>query len=321
MSDDDPDSSAPGAHGTEREIDVHILRQALPYMRRHRKRTVVVKFGGHLVQDRTALENLASDIALLHNIGMRICIVHGGGPQATSLQERLGLEPQFVEGRRVTDEATLEVAKMVFAGKINLEVLGALRNEDLAAVGLSGVSGDLVQARRRVPKPVTDPSTGETRTVDYGHVGDIESVDTDLLRILMENGYIPVVSSLGADKRGNILNINADTVAVEMAVDLKADKFLNMTQVPGVLRDLDDPASLLGDLTAGQAEALLKEGVVKGGMVPKVQSCIQAVRRGVPRAHILDGLEPHAMLLELFTVRGAGTMITAEPVDPAADEA
>jgi acetylglutamate kinase len=317
MSDDEPDDAASAA--TERDLDVNLLRQALPYMRKHRKRTVVVKFGGHLVQDRTALENLASDIALLHNVGMRICIVHGGGPQATSLQERLGLEPQFVEGRRITDEATLEVAKMVFAGKINLEVLGALRNEDLAAVGLSGVSGDLVQARRRDPRAITDPATGATRTVDYGHVGDIESVDTELLRILMENGYIPVVSSLGADKRGNILNINADTVAVEMAVDLKADKFLNMTQVPGVLRDIDDPSSLVGDLSAEQAEGLVKEGVVKGGMVPKVHSCVQAVRRGVPRAHILNGLEPHAMLLELFTVRGAGTMITLDPVAPGAD--
>jgi len=314
-------AAAEGAETAEREIDVAILKQALPYMRKHRKKTIVVKFGGHLVEDKAALRSLAADVALLHHIGLRLCIVHGGGPQATHLSERLGLAPQFVEGRRITDDETLEVAKMVFAGKINIEVLSAMRNEGLRAVGLSGVDGDIVRARRREVKEVRDPRTGTTRAVDFGHVGDIERVDTSLLRVLLDNGYVPAVASLGADDKGNVLNINADTVALEIAVDLKADKFINMTQVPGVLRSLQDPESLLSDLTVPEAEALIRDGTVVSGMIPKVRSCVEAVRRGVSRAHILNGLEPHAMLLELFTIRGAGTMITLDPVPPGDDGA
>jgi acetylglutamate kinase len=299
------------------DLDVNILRQALPYMRQHRGKTLVAKLGGHLVKDRVALDYLAADMALLHHIGMRVCVVHGGGPQATELQEKLGVEPQFVEGRRVTDDATLEVVKMVFAGKINLEMLAALRSHGLRVVGLTGVSGGLIRARRREVREMKDSVTGEMRAVDFGHVGDIEGVDTTLLRVLMENGYVPVVASLGADDKGNILNINADNVALEMAVDLKADKFLNLTQVPGVMRSLSDPDSLVTDLTAEEAENLVKQGLVKGGMIPKVRTCVEAVRRGISRAHILNGLEPHAILLELFTVRGTGTMITLKPEPPA----
>ena len=299
------------------DLDVNILRQALPYMREHRGKTMVVKLGGHLVKDRVALDHVAADIALLEHIGAHVCVVHGGGPQATELQERLGVEPQFVEGRRITDDATLEVVKMVFAGKINLEMIGALRGHGLRAVGLTGLSGGLIRARRREVREMKDSVTGQTRAVDFGHVGDILDVDTSVVRVLMENGFLPVVASLGADDRGNILNINADTVAVEMALDLRADKFLNMTQVPGVLRNVADPDSLITDLTVEQAEALVKEGVVRGGMIPKVRTCVEAVRRGIPRAHILNGLEAHAILLELFTVKGTGTMITASPSPPA----
>lgn len=305
-----------GGDDAPADLDVNILRQALPYMRQHRKKTIVVKLGGHLVKDREALDHLAADLALLHHIGVRVCVIHGGGPQATELQEKLGVEPQFVDGRRVTDDATLEVVKMVFAGKINLELLSALRGHGLRVVGLTGLSGDLIQARRREVQERKDPVTGATRSVDFGHVGDIESVDTTLLSVLMENGYVPVLASLGADAKGNILNINADNVALETAVDLKADKFLNLTQVPGVMRDLKDADSLVTDLVAADAEKLISDGVVKGGMIPKVRTCVDAVKRGIPRAHILNGLEPHAILLELFTVRGTGTMITLEPVKP-----
>ncbi|MCK6479137.1 MAG: acetylglutamate kinase [Planctomycetaceae bacterium] len=310
---------AAGDGGAE-DFDVKLLRQALPYMRQHRGKTLVVKLGGHLVKDRDALENLSSDIALLHHVGMRICVVHGGGPQATELQERLGVEPQFVEGRRITDDATLEVAKMVFAGKINIEMLSALRAEGLHAVGLNGLSGGLITARRREALPMTDPATGEVRSVDFGHVGDIENVDSRVLRTLMDAGYVPVVASLGADGKGNVLNINADNVSLEMAVDLKADKFLNLTQVPGVMRDLGDEDSLLTDLTADEADRLMAEGVVRGGMIPKVRTCVSAVRRGIPRAHILNGLEPHSILLELFTVKGTGTMISLERVPQGEDQ-
>ncbi len=290
--------------------DVEILMQALPYIRAHRGKTFLVKIGGALVQNGGALASLARDLSLLTNVGIRICVVHGGGPQATELAERLGLESQFVQGRRVTDEATLEITKMVFAGKINLEVLSSLRREGLEAVGLSGVSGGILRAKRRDPAPVTDPTTGETTVVDMGHVGDIEDVDSRLLRELMDDGHVPVVSSLAADDDGNVLNINADTVAMRLAVDLEADKFLVLTDVDGILRDPADPDSLVGSITAAEIEAEIGAGRIAKGMVPKTRNAVEALRGGVPRAHVLNGHEPHALLMELFTKRGAGTLIT-----------
>ncbi|MCU0727216.1 MAG: acetylglutamate kinase, partial [Planctomycetes bacterium] len=198
-------------------IDVKVLTQALPYMRAHRGKTFVVKMGGELVADSATRESLAEDLALAHHTGIRLTVVHGGGPQATDLAGRLGLRTEMVEGRRVTDEATLEVAKMVFAGKINVEILGALRAEGLSAVGVSGVDGDILRAVRRPPQEIRDRETGEVRRVDFGHVGDIHAVDTRLLVTLMDAGYVPVVASLGADAEGRILNINADTVANAVA--------------------------------------------------------------------------------------------------------
>lgn len=290
---------------------VDTLMQALPYLRRWRGKTFLVKIGGALADDKRALASMAQDVALLHNVGIRVGIVHGGGPQATELSTRLGLEPRFIDGRRITDEGTLEVAKMVFAGKISLEILGALRVEGLRAVGLSGVAGDLIHAKRRAPTKVKDAATGETREVDMGHVGDIVSVDTTLLRVLMDNGFVPVVSPLGADAKGNVLNINADTVATAFAIHMKADKFLFMTDVDGVLRSRDDPGTLISKLTLPQAEKLIARGVISGGMIPKVRACCDAVKGGVARVHILNGERPHTLLLEIFTKSGVGTLITA----------
>ena len=290
---------------------VDVLMQALPYLRRWRGKTFLVKLGGALADDPKGLAQHAGDIALLHNVGIRICVVHGGGPQATQLSARLGLTPQFIGGRRVTDADTLEFTKMVFAGKISLEILGVLRGEGLRAVGLSGVAGDLVHARRRAPTKVKDPETGETREVDMGHVGDIVKVDTNLLRTLMDAGYVPVVNSLGADEKGNVLNINADTVATALAIDMKADKFLFMTDVDGILRDRSDPKSLLSHVTLPQVAKLVAKGVIEGGMLPKVKACTDAVEGGVERVHILNGAKSHTLLLEIFTKRGVGTLITA----------
>jgi acetylglutamate kinase len=289
---------------------VEILMQALPYIRRHRGKTFLVKLGGAVADEKNGLAGLAQDLALLVNVGIRLCIVHGGGPQATQLAERLGHKPQFIQGRRITDEATLEITKMVFAGKISLDILGALRAQGLKAVGLSGVAGDIVHAKRRDPTAFKDPSTGQTRVVDMGHVGDIVSVDTRLLTVLMDSGYVPVVNSLGADEKGNVLNINADTVAMRFAVDLKADKFLFMTDVDGLLRDKSDPKSLISSITAAQIEREIAAGRISGGMVPKVTACVEALRGGVERVHILNGSKEHTILLELFTKRGAGTLIT-----------
>ena len=290
--------------------DVQILMQALPYFREHRGNTFVLKFGGALVEDRAALQSLAQDIALLATVGIRITVVHGGGPQATALAGRLGLEAQFVEGRRVTDEDTLEVAKMVFAGKINLEVLGALRGAGIKAVGLSGVSGDLIHASRRAPTEYKDDDTGERRVVDMGHVGDITEVDTTLLSELMDTGHVPVVASLAADTDGNVLNINADTVATRLAIDLGADKLMLLTNVDGVMRDPADPDSLIGSVSAREIEQLIEDGVIGKGMIPKVNNAVEAARNGVERVHVLNGEKPHTLLLELFTKQGAGTLIT-----------
>lgn len=289
---------------------VEILMQALPYIRRHRGRTFVVKLGGAVADHKAGLAGLAQDLALLVHVGIRVCIVHGGGPQATQLAERLGHKAQFIEGRRITDEATLEITKMVFAGKISLDILGALRAEGLKAVGLSGVAGDIIHAKRREPTAFKDPKTGETRVVDMGHVGDIVSVDTKLLSVLMDSGFVPVVNSLGADEKGNVLNINADTVATRLAIDLKADKFLFMTDVDGILRHKDDPKSLISSITDAQVEKEIKAGRIAGGMIPKVRACVEALRGGVQRVHILNGSKEHTLLLELFTKRGAGTLIT-----------
>jgi acetylglutamate kinase len=295
--------------------DVTLLKEALPYLRRHRRRTMVVKLGGEIAANAGALASLAQEISLLAHVNIRIVVVHGGGPQASDLSRRLGLEPQLVQGRRVTDEATLHVAKMVFAGSINLDILAALRRQGLHAVGLSGVDGDILHAVRRPPTPMRDDATGETRLVDFGHVGDVTHVDGSLLSLLVENGYVPVISSLGADADGNVLNINADTVASLIARDLRASKLISMTTVPGLLRDPADPTSVVSRLTVSEARAALASGSVAGGMVPKVEALVAAVEGGVDRGHVLSGLDENALLLELFTAQGVGTLIEPDPED------
>jgi acetylglutamate kinase len=295
--------------------DVLLLKEALPYLRRHRRRTMVVKLGGEIAADRVALHSLAQDVSLLTHVNIRIVMVHGGGPQATELSKKLGLTPKLVEGRRITDAETLDVAKMVFAGQINVDILSALRGEGVRAVGLSGVDGNILQAVRRPPREMRDAATGGTRVVDFGHVGDVTAVDVHLLSLLVEHGYVPVISSLGSDDKGNILNINADTVASVIAQDLKASKLISLTNVPGLLRDPPDRASLISKLTTAEARELLGSGSVDGGMAPKLESLIEAVEGGVEGGHILSGIEESALLLELFTDRGVGTLIERSPTD------
>ncbi|MHC4549062.1 MAG: acetylglutamate kinase [Planctomycetota bacterium] len=290
--------------------DVTTLLQALPYLRRHKGATFVIKCGGEVARDRAALDLLAQDVALCAHVGIRTVVVHGGGPQATELAQKLGHTPTIVQGRRVTDDATLEVAKMVFAGQINVDILGVLRRHGVQPVGVSGVDGDLIHAQRRPATEVTDPATGERREVDFGHVGDITEVNTRLLGKLLDDGYVPVLSSLGSDDAGNIFNINADTVAAHVAMDMRADKLLLLTNAPGLLADPRDPASLISHVSARRCEEMLASGAVQGGMVPKITTLVQAVRGGVRRAHILDGKAPHSLLLELFTKDGTGTMVT-----------
>lgn len=291
-------------------MDVSLLLQALPYINRFRGARFIVKLGGELVQDPDHLEALAQDIALLQRVGIHVVLVHGGGPQASQLSERLGLEPRFVGGRRVTDRETLEVAKMVFAGKINIEILSALRRQGLRAVGLSGVAAGILHARRRPATIHRDDHTGEETSVDYGHVGDVLGVDVELLELLLGQDYVPVVSSLGADDDGNIYNINADSVAAELALALQAGKLLLVSRVPGVLEDPKDESTVIQTLSRSEARRLAEKGSLGAGMLPKLAAALRAVEGGVARAHILGGAaEEHALLVETFTTRGAGTMI------------
>lgn len=290
--------------------DVRLLKEALPFLRRHRRRTMVIKLGGGIAANPEVLDSLAQDVSLLTHVNIRIVLVHGGGPQATHLSRKLGLEPRLVQGRRVTDEDTLDVAKMVFAGRINVDILSALRRHGSRAVGLSGVDGDILHARRRPPTEMTDDATGAKELVDFGHVGDVTHVDTELLSLLVDNGYVPVISSLAGDAQGNILNVNADTVASVIARGLGASKLITLTSVPGILRDETDPESLISKLGVEEAEALVASGAVAGGMVPKITTLIEALRGGVAEAVILSGVEESALLLELFTVRGVGTLIS-----------
>lgn len=284
------------------------LKGALRYVRAYRDHVFVVKLGGEVLKDQHALDGVAAQVSLLHSLGIRLVVVHGGGPQASALSRRLGAEPVIVAGRRVTDDAALEVAKMVYAGSLNTAVLASLRSHQLQGVGLSGVDADLLVARRRPPVQVVDDA-GKTVTVDYGHVGDIVSVDPRVLATLMESRFVPVVASLAGDADGNVYNVNADTVAETIAIALRAQKLIYLTSVPGVLRDPKDPSSLVAFADPDDLAELMKTGALTGGMRPKVEACVRAATGGVERTHIIDGLAPDSLLLEVFTGSGNGTMI------------
>jgi acetylglutamate kinase len=287
-----------------------LLREALPYIQRFKNNIFVVKLSGKVTEDQEQLNSLAEEITLLQQVGIHVAVVHGGGKQLTTIAERLGIAQRIVNGRRVTDTETLEVAKMVFAGQINLDIVSALRGCGCETVGLSGVDGNIIHARRREIQKVLNQETGEVETIDFGHVGDIVEINVRLLRLLLENAYVPVVSSLGADEQGNIYNINADTIAAEIAVHLQAEKLILLTDVDGILLDRDDPSSRLSRLTADEAERLVRDRVVSSGMLPKIAAIAHLIRRGVRSAHIINGSKRNALLNEVFTDEGAGTMIT-----------
>ncbi|HJQ22891.1 MAG TPA: acetylglutamate kinase [Blastocatellia bacterium] len=288
-----------------------LLREALPYIQRFKNKTFVVKLSGKVTEDQEQLNALAEEITLLNQVGIPVAVIHGGGKQLTTTAERLGISQRMVNGRRVTDAETLEVAKMVFAGQINMDILSALRRAGAETVGLSGVDGDIIQARRREIQKVLNQETGEVEMVDFGHVGDIADINVRLLRLLLDNGYVPVISSLGADEQGNVYNINADTIAAEIAAHLQAEKLILLTDVDGILRDLDDPSSRISRLTVDEAEALVKDKTVSAGMLPKIAAIARLIRRGVRSAHIINGNRRNALLYEVFTDEGAGTMITS----------
>jgi len=291
------------------DVRLDLLREALPYIQRFKGKTFVVKLSGKATEDLQNLSSLAEELALLHQVGIRICVIHGGGKQLTDLASVMGVEQTIINGRRVTDDATLEMAKMIFAGKINTDILSALRNRSVEAVGLSGIDGNIVQAERRPPKEVLNRDTGQREQVDFGNVGDIVQINTRLLCVLLDQGYLPVISSLGADAEGTVFNINADTIATEIAVQLNAEKLILLSDVDGVYLDSKDPASRLSRLTTADAEKLVNDGDVTKGMIPKLQNIVELLRRGVNSAHIINGTLRNALLSEVFTDKGTGTMI------------
>ena len=293
------------------QLRLDLLREALPYIRRFKGKTFVVKLSGKVTEDRTVLISLAEELALMHQVGIRLCVVHGGGKQLSDLAALMGVEQTIIEGRRVTDDATLEMAKMIFAGKINTDILAALRHRGVEAVGLSGVDGNIVHAERRPPKEIMNRETGESEHIDFGHVGDIIEINSRLLMVLLDHGYLPVISSLGADAAGTVFNINADTIASEIAIQLKAEKLVLLSDVDGIYLRAGEPETKLSRLTADEAEELVRKGSATGGMIPKLQNIVELLRRGVKSAHIINGTARNALLAEVFTDKGTGTMISA----------
>jgi acetylglutamate kinase len=294
-----------------KQENLDLLRESLPYIQKFKGKTFVVKFSGKVTEDRDNLASLAEELALMHQVGIRVCVIHGGGKQLSELAKKLGVVQTVIEGRRVTDDDTLDLAKMIFRGKINTEILAELRRRGIEAVGLSGIDGGVVSAVRRPPKDVTDSATGETATIDFGHVGDIVKVNSRLINILLENDYMPIISSLGADDDGKIYNINADTVAAEIAVSLKAEKLILLSDVNGIYLDANDESTKMSRLTGAEAARLISEGRATGGMIPKLQSLVSLLDRGVRSAHIISGTNRNALLSEVFTDEGTGTMIVA----------
>ena len=289
-----------------------LLRESLPYIQKFQGKTLVVKFSGKVTEDKENLASLAEELALLHQVGIRVCVIHGGGKQLTELALKLGVVQTVIEGRRVTDDDTLDLAKMIFRGKINTEILAQFRRRGVHAVGLSGVDGGVVKAVKRPPRDVLNRETGATESIDYGHVGDVVEVDASLINTLLDSGYLPIISSLGADDDGRVFNINADTIASEIAIKLVAEKLILLTDVNGIYLEESDPNTKLSKITTSDAKHLIESGRATGGMVPKIESLIDLVGRGVHSAHIVSGTVRNAILAEVFTDSGTGTMVVKD---------
>jgi len=290
---------------------LNLLRESLPYIQKFQGKTFVVKFSGKVTEDKENLASLAEELALLHQVGIRVCVIHGGGKQLTELARKLGVVQTVIEGRRVTDDDTLDLAKMIFRGKINTEILAQFRRRGVSAVGLSGVDGGVVKAVKRPPKDVVNKQTGQTESIDFGHVGDVVEIDVSLLNTLLDSGYLPVISSLGADDDGKIFNINADTIAAEIAANLGAEKLILLTDVNGIYLDEGNEDTKLSRLTVEDARHMIESGRATGGMIPKLENLISLLARGVRSAHVVSGTTRNAILAEVFTDEGTGTMVVA----------
>ena len=285
-----------------------ILTDALPFMRRYAGKTVVIKYGGHAMGDDTLASDFAHDVTLLKQVGIDPVVVHGGGPQIGSMLERLAIKSEFVDGLRVTDEATVEVVEMVLSGLLNKRIVSGISAVGGRAIGISGKDGGLIRAAR-LRRTVADPDSNIEKILDLGYVGEPEAVNPHVLDALKPTDFIPVIAPLGADAEGQTYNINADTAAGAIAGAVGATRLLLLTDVEGVL---DKSGALIHEMTVSQAKAYMKDGTLHGGMIPKVETCIEAIEAGVGGAVILDGRVPHTMLLEMFTPDGSGTLIKAD---------
>ncbi len=272
-----------------------VLVQALPYIRRYTGKIVVVKYGGNAMVNEQLKQQVMEDVVLLWLIGVKVVLVHGGGPEISEVMGKLGKEAVFVDGLRVTDRETVDIVQMVLAGKINKTLVNLLEMKGGQAMGISGMDGRLIEA--------------EMRDERLGYVGDVTKVNIRPVTDLLEKGYIPVISTLGCDRDGNAYNINGDTAAAHVAGALGAERLIMLSDIPGLLRDKDDPSTLIPELTISDAHALREQGVISGGMIPKIECCIQAIREGVKKVIIMDGRVPHSILMELLTDEGAGTMV------------
>lgn len=295
-------------HIADQSLAIRALKNAAPYIRMYKGKTFVVKAGGGVFADTESTRVLIEQIAILHYFGVRVVMVHGGGPQTTEVAEALGVKTRMVEGRRVTDEKSVEVTAMVLNGLINTRILGICRELNIDAVGISGVDAGLVQAHKR--PPVKLESTGEV--VDFGFVGDIDLVDTTVIKKLLDNGLMPVISPLSADDKGVLLNINADTVAAAIGATLGAEKLILCTGAPGILGDVKDPGSLISYTDLAGLKRMREEGRIADGMLPKAKAIEEAIRGGVRRVHVVSYKDPEGILGEIFTNEGTGTLIVPD---------
>ncbi len=272
-----------------------VLTQALPLIQKYYNKIIVIKYGGNAMISPALKEQVMEDIVLLSLVGVKVVLVHGGGPEITDMLQRVGKETVFRDGLRVTDEETVEIAQMVLAGKINKDLVRLLEGKGGRAIGLSGMDGGMLRAEMKDP--------------ELGYVGKITRVDVSPIRDMLDKGYIPVVSTLGYDMENHVYNINADTAAAEIAAEIGAERLFMMTDIAGILKDRNDPSSLIPYLSVKDAEGLFEDGTISGGMIPKVECCLHAIRRGVKRVVIIDGRVPHSIILETLTDEGAGTMV------------
>ena len=271
-----------------------ILTQALPYIKKYNNKIIVVKYGGNAMINEELKNSVMEDIVLLSLIGIKVVLVHGGGPEISDMLTRVGKKSEFVNGLRVTDKETAEIVQMVLAGKINKSLVALIQSIGGKAVGLCGMDGGLIKA--------------EMLDESLGYVGKITEVNTDIINDTLEKGYIPVISTVGFDNEGNAYNINADTAAAKIASELGAESFISMTDIVGILMDKDDPSTLISKINVSDTPQLIRQGIISGGMIPKIECCTEAIRRGVNRVFIIDGRVPHAILIEILTDEGIGTM-------------